>query len=155
MSWRAWMAFAALGIIWGIPYFLIKLAVAEVSPLAIAWVRVALGASVLLPIAWRRRALAPLTRHGAALCAFALVEFVIPFSAISAGERWISSSVTGILIATVPLSVVLLSRFFGLHEHLGPRRLLGLALGFSGVVALLGLGSISGLAGWGGVLCML
>jgi drug/metabolite transporter (DMT)-like permease len=155
VSWRAWMAFAALSIIWGVPYFFIKLAVVELSPVVIAWGRVALGACIILPMAWRRGALRPLTRHGVALCAFAFAEFVIPFSAIALGEQWISSSVTGILIATVPLSVVLLSRFFGVHEQLGARRLAGLALGFVGVVALLGFRTISGPLGWAGVACML
>jgi drug/metabolite transporter (DMT)-like permease len=149
------MAFAALGVIWGVPYFFVKLAVQELSPLVIAWGRVALGTFVLLPIAWQRGALRSLGKHKLALCAFALVEFVIPFSAIALGERWVSSSVTGILIATVPLSVALLSRFFGVHEHLGAWRLTGLALGFVGVVALLGLGTISGALGWAGVACML
>jgi drug/metabolite transporter (DMT)-like permease len=149
------MAFAALCIIWGLPYFFVKLAVQELSPLVIAWGRVALGTFILLPIAWKRGALRSLGQHKFALCAFALVEFAIPFSAISLGERWVSSSVTGILIATVPLWVVLLSRFFGVHEHLGPWRLAGLALGFIGVVALLGLGTISGTLGWAGVACML
>jgi len=155
MSWRAWMAFVALGIIWGLPYFFIKLAVQEVSPLVVAWSRVVIGAAILLPIAWRRGALRPLAAHKLAICAFAMVEFVIPFSAISLGERWISSSVTGILIATVPLSVALLSRGFGVHEPLGVWRMLGLALGFIGVAALLGLGTISGPLGWAGVGCML
>jgi drug/metabolite transporter (DMT)-like permease len=155
VSWRSWMAFAALGVIWGLPYFFVKLAVQELSPLVIAWGRVALGTFVLLPIAWKRGALRPLAKHKLALCAFALVEFVIPFSAIALGERWVSSSVTGILIATVPLSVVVLSRFFGVHEHLDAWRVTGLALGFIGVVALLGLGTISGAMGWAGVGCML
>jgi drug/metabolite transporter (DMT)-like permease len=155
VSWRSWAAFAALGVIWGLPYFFVKLAVQELSPLVIAWGRVALGTFVLLPIAWKRGALRSLGQHKLALCAFALVEFVIPFSAISLGERWVSSSVTGILIATVPLSVALLSRFFGVREHLGSWRLTGLALGFIGVVALLGLGTISGSFGWAGVACML
>jgi drug/metabolite transporter (DMT)-like permease len=84
-----------------------------------------------------------------------VVEFVIPLSMIALGERWVSSSVTGMLIATVPLTVVLLSRFFGIHEQLSAWRLTGLALGFIGVVALLGLGTISGPLGWVGVACML
>ena len=145
------MAFAALGIIWGVPYFFIKLAVQELSPFVVAWGRVALGTMLLLPIAWQRGALCAIGAHKAAICAFALAEFVIPFSAISFGERWISSSVTGILIATVPLTIALLSRFFGLHEPLGVWRLMGLVLGFIGVAALLGLGTISGPQGWGGV----
>jgi drug/metabolite transporter (DMT)-like permease len=96
-------------VIWGIPYFLIKVAVAEVPPLLVAWCRLLLATGVLLPIAWQRGALGSLRGHTAALCAFALAEFAIPFAVISCGEQWISSSVTGILIATVPLWVVLLA----------------------------------------------
>jgi drug/metabolite transporter (DMT)-like permease len=155
VSWRAWAAFAALCVIWGIPYFLIKVAVAEVPPLLVAWGRVALATGILLPIAWKRGALRSLRGHTAALCAFAVAEFAIPFAAISCGEQWISSSVAGILIATVPLWVVLLARSFGVHEPLGARRVIGLALGFIGVVALLGFGTISGPWGWAGVACML
>ena len=143
MSWRAWAAFAALGIIWGIPYFFIKLAVQELSPFVVAWGRITLAALILLPIAWHRGALRTLGSHKAAILAFATAEFVVPFAVISIGERWIDSSVTGILIAAVPLTITLISRFFGVHERLGPLRLLGLAVGLLGVVALLGLGTIS------------
>ncbi len=155
MSWRGWGAFAALGIIWGLPYFFIKLSLQELSPVVVAFGRVCLGAAILLPVAWRRGALRSLGKHKAAIFAFALAEFIIPFSAISYGERWIDSSVTGILIAMVPLSIALIQRFFGVHERLGPWRILGLALGFIGVAALLGFGTITGPFGWAGVACML
>src|ERR1700678_1704257 len=155
MSWRGWGAFAALGIIWGVPYFFIKVSVQELSPVVVAFGRVTLGASILLPIAWRRGALQSLGTYKAAIVAFALVEFAIPFSAISFGERWIDSSVTGILIAMVPLSIALIQRFFGVHERLGWWRILGLGLGLVGVVALLGFGTIVGPLGWAGVACML
>ncbi len=155
VSWRSWGAFAALGFIWGLPYFFIKLSVQELSPLVVAFGRVALASAVLLPIAWRRGALRSLAEHKAAIFAFAMVEFVVPFSVISYGERWISSSVTGILIAMVPLSIALIQRFFGVHERLGGWRILGLGLGFIGVAALLGFGTIAGPRGWAGVACML
>jgi drug/metabolite transporter (DMT)-like permease len=155
MSWRGWMAFAALGVIWGVPYFFIKIAVQELSPLVLASGRISLGALILLPIAWHRGALRNLWPHKGPLVAFALVEFVIPFCMISYGERWIGSSVAGILIATVPLTIALISRFFGLHEPLGAWRLTGLIMGFAGVAAVLGFGAISGPAGWAGVGCML
>jgi drug/metabolite transporter (DMT)-like permease len=155
VNWRGWAAFAALGVIWGVPYFFIKISVQELSPVVVAFGRVTLGALILLPIAWHRGALKSLGKHKAAICAFALAEFIIPFSAISFGERWISSSVTGILIAMVPLSIALIQRFFGVHEHLGAWRIAGLGLGFAGVVALLGFGTISGPLGWAGVGCML
>jgi drug/metabolite transporter (DMT)-like permease len=155
MSWRGRMAFAALGVIWGVPYFFIKIAVQELSPLVLAWGRISLGALILLPIAWHRGALRNLWPHKGPLVAFALVEFVIPFCMISYGERWIGSSVAGILIATVPLTIALISRFFGLHEPLDAWRLTGLIMGFAGVAALLAFGAISGPAGWAGVGCML
>jgi drug/metabolite transporter (DMT)-like permease len=155
VTWRGWGAFAALGIIWGLPYFFIKISVQELSPVVVAFGRVILGTLILLPIAWRRGALHSLGKHKAAICAFALAEFVIPFSVISFGERWISSSVTGILIAMVPLSIALIQRFFGVHERLGSWRIVGLGMGFVGVAALLGFGTISGPLGWAGVGCML
>ena len=155
MTWRGWTAFVALGIIWGLPYFFIKVAVQELSPVILAFSRVALATLILMPIAWRRGALRSLGKHKAAICAFGLVEFAIPFSLISVGERWISSSVTGILIAMVPLSIALIQRFFGIRESLGAWRVAGLAIGFIGVAALLGTGSISGSLGWAGVGCML
>jgi drug/metabolite transporter (DMT)-like permease len=155
MNWRGWMVFAALGIVWGLPYFFIKLAIVGLSPVAIAWGRIVLAALILLPIAWQRGALRAVVDHKLPVCAFAVVEFVIPFSAIALGERWISSSLAGILIATVPLTIAPLSHFFGLHERLGAWRLTGLLLGFFGVVILLGFGTVSGVAGWAGVGCML
>jgi drug/metabolite transporter (DMT)-like permease len=148
VTWRGWTAFVALGIIWGLPYFFIKVAVQELSPVILAFSRVALATLILMPIAWRRGALRSLAKHKAAICAFGLVEFAIPFSLISVGERWISSSVTGILIAMVPLSIALIQRFFGIRESLGAWRIAGLAIGFIGVAALLGTGSISGSLGW-------
>jgi drug/metabolite transporter (DMT)-like permease len=155
VSLRGWTAFVALGIIWGLPYFFIKIAVQEVPPFALAFSRVALASMILLPIAWRRGALRSLGTRKAAIVAFGLVEFAIPFSLISLGERWISSSVTGILIAMVPLSIALIQHFFGIREALGAWRIAGLAIGFIGVAALLGTGPISGVLGWAGVGCML
>jgi drug/metabolite transporter (DMT)-like permease len=155
VSWRGWLAFVALGIIWGVPYFFIRLAVRELSPFVVAWGRITLAALILLPVAWQRGALRALKGHMSAVCAFAAIEFVVPFSAISIGERWISSSLTGILIAGVPIIIALIARFFGVHERLGPRRVVGLLLGLSGVVALLGFGTISGPLGWAGFGCMI
>ena len=155
MSWRIGATFAALCVIWGLPYFFIKLAVAELPPVVVAWGRIALGAAVLLPIAWRRGSLRGLDTHKGAVFAFALLELVIPFVLLSVGEQWVSSSLTGILIATVPLIVLILSPLFGIHELPGPRRLLGLLIGLAGVVVLLGLDAVSGLSGWIGVACVM
>ena len=154
MQLSGWLAFAALGIVWGLPYFFIKLAVAEVPPVVIAFVRVTLAAAVLLPLSWRRGAFVRLGHNKGALFAFALVEFVVPFTAIAIGERWIDSSVTGILIAMVPLSIALMQRFFGISERLGAARTGGLVLGLIGVATLVGAGPITGTQGWLGCACM-
>ena len=155
MTWRAWLAFVALSVIWGVPYFFIKLALEEIPPVGVAWSRIALGAAILLPVAWKRGTLRSAASHKIAICAFAIIELVIPFVLIAQGERWISSSLTGILIATVPLAVVILAPLFGVHESLGPRRLVGLAIGFIGVVALLGIDPVGGWREWFGVGCIL
>jgi drug/metabolite transporter (DMT)-like permease len=154
VAWRGWFAFVALGIIWGLPYFFIKIALEDVPPLLLAFSRLLLAALVLLPIAWRRGALRGLGRYKLPILMFALVEFAIPFSVISIGERWISSSVTGILIAMVPLSIALIQRLFGVKESLSSWRITGLLVGFIGVAVLVGAGSIDGRMGWVGVGCM-
>jgi drug/metabolite transporter (DMT)-like permease len=151
---RAWLAFVGLGITWGLPYFFIKIAVQEISPFDVAWGRITLAALILLPIAWRRGALRTLATHKGAVLAFSLLEFTVPFCLISIGERWIPSSVTAILIATVPIIIALISRFFGVHERLGAVRVVGLLVGLAGVVALVGLGTLSGTRAWLGVGCV-
>jgi len=155
MSARTWLAFIALGIVWGLPYLFIKIAVREISPFDVAWLRITLAALILLPIAWHRGALRALITHKGAVLAFAVLEFGIPFPAIAMGERWIPSSVTAILIATVPLTIALISRFFGVHERLGPVRAAGLVVGLAGVLALVGFGTLSGPMAWAGVGCVL
>lgn len=154
MTWRVGATFAALCVVWGLPYFFIKLAVAEVAPVGVAWARIALGAALLLPVAWKRGSLPEVLRHKRAVCAFAFAELIGPFFLISLGEQWVSSSLTGILIATVPLMVIVLSPLFGVHESLSRRRLVGLVLGFVGVVTLLGLDVVDGSRGWIGAACV-
>jgi drug/metabolite transporter (DMT)-like permease len=142
-------------VIWGLPYFFIKLALTEVSPLGVAWARIALGAAALLPVAWKRGSLRGIGLHKRTVVAFAFAELIVPFILISLGEQWVSSSLAGILIATVPLMVILLSPLFGVHERLSARRLVGLVIGLAGVVTLLGLDAVDGLLGWSGVGCVM
>ncbi len=154
MTWRAWITFAVLCLLWGVPYFFIKLALDDLSPACVAWGRLTLGALVLAPIALHKRVFFPALKHKVAIIAFAVTELVIPFSLISVGEQWISSSLAGILIATVPLTVVLIAPFLGVRERLGMRRLSGLLVGLFGVVVLLGIDTISGREQWLGVACL-
>jgi drug/metabolite transporter (DMT)-like permease len=139
MTARGWLLFAAVSVVWGVPYFFIKVAVdADVPPGFVAWARVALAAVLLLPLAHRRGALVGLGGHRRAIAAYAACEVVVPFVLIAAGEQFISSSLTAILIASMPLLVALLSARLSSADRPTGLRLVGLGVGFGGVVALLG-----------------
>lgn len=138
MSKRGWILFLALGVIWGVPYLLIRVAVATIDPLVLAFGRTAIGALLLLPLAARRGVLQPLARHGKWLVVFTLVEISGPWLLLGHAETRLNSSTTGLLIAGVPLVTALAVSRLG-HERLGARRVAGLALGFAGVAALVGL----------------
>jgi drug/metabolite transporter (DMT)-like permease len=139
MTRRAWLLFAAVSLLWGVPYLFIKVAVGEVPPVTVVFVRVALAASLLLPLAARRGVLRGLASRLPALVLLSLLEITVPFVLISMGEQRISSSLTGLLIAALPLFVALLALRFDRAERVGGLRLLGLLLGIGGVALLLGL----------------
>jgi drug/metabolite transporter (DMT)-like permease len=140
MSARAWFAFGAVSLLWGIPYFFIKVAVDDgVPPAFLAWVRVTLAAAILVVLCWRLGLLTSLRGRRRALIGFALLEIAIPFPLIAAGEQHVASSLTAILIATVPLNVAILAPRFDPAERATGIRLVGLLVGFAGVVALVGI----------------
>lgn len=156
MSRRAWGAFAAVSVLWGLPYLFIKIAGdGGMPPLDLAWLRIALGAAVLLAIAWRAGTLPALRGHLPWLAAFAVAEIAIPFPMIAVGEEHVASSTAAIVIATVPLIIALLSLRFEPSERVTGRRLVGLLVGLAGVAALVGLdvsGGSAELLGIGAVL---
>jgi drug/metabolite transporter (DMT)-like permease len=140
MSGRAWAAFGAVSVLWGIPYLFIKVAVDDgVPPAFLAWVRVVLAAALLLAIAWRAGTLRSVRGHWRWLAAFAVAEITIPFPLIAAGEQHIASSLAAIIIATAPLFVAVLALRYDASERVTGRRLVGLLLGLAGVVALVGI----------------
>src|SRR5215467_7775066 len=111
VSRRGWALFAAMSVIWGLPYLLIKVAVGGVSVPVLVLARVALGAALLLPFALRGKQLSALKPVWPWLMLFALVEIIMPWFALSEAERGISSSLTGLLIASTPIIVAVLSLF--------------------------------------------
>jgi drug/metabolite transporter (DMT)-like permease len=126
-------------LLWGIPYLLIKVAVAELAPSVIVLARTGIGALVLLPIAAVRgylRAVVPLWRW---LLLFTILEIAGPWLLLSDAERHLSSSLTGLLIAAVPLVSAVTSQLLGSEDRLDSTRLLGLGVGIAGVAVLLGL----------------
>jgi drug/metabolite transporter (DMT)-like permease len=139
VSARGWALFAAVSVIWGMPYLFIKIAVDEISPSVVAWSRLALAAAVLLPIAWRVGALRGLGARWRTLTVFAAVEMAIPWPLLGFGEIHVSSSLAAILIAAVPLFVALIATRFDHSERPTPTRLAGMLIGLAGVVALVGI----------------
>ena len=140
MSSRAWVAFAAVSILWGMPYLFIKVAVDDgVSPVFLAWVRVVLGAAVLLALAWRAGTLGPLSGRWKWLAVFGVVEISLPFPLIAAGEQHVSSSLAAIIVAAAPLFVAMLALRYDAEERATGARLAGLLLGLAGVVVLVGI----------------
>jgi drug/metabolite transporter (DMT)-like permease len=156
MSARAWSLFAAVSILWGIPYLLIKIAVdGGISPVTLSWGRMVLGGVVLLALAAHTGALGQLRGHWRALIAFAIVELAIPLPLIATGERHIASSLAAIVVATVPLLVALLALKVDRTQRVTGGRLAGLFVGFVGVALLVGVnasGSTTALLSVGAVL---
>lgn len=138
MTARGWALFGALGLIWGVPYLLIRIAVEDLDPLIVAFGRTLIGALVLLPVALGTRALAPAFHRWKPLLLFTVVEITGPWLLLGHAETRLTSSTAGLLVAVVPLIAAVIVTRLG-HDRLDVRRLLGLGLGFAGVAALVGL----------------
>ncbi len=140
MSSRAWAAFAAMSVLFGVPYLFIKVAVdGGVPPALVAWGRVVLAAAVLLALAGRAGTLRSLRGRWRWLAAYAVVEIAVPFPLIAFGEQHVSSSLAAIVIASVPLIIAVLAVRFDHAERPTRLRLAGLLIGFGGVVVLVGI----------------
>jgi drug/metabolite transporter (DMT)-like permease len=105
---------------------------------------VALGAALLLPLAIRRRQVGALREHWRWLALFAGVEIIGPWLLLSDAERHLSSSMSGLLIASVPIITVVLAKLTGSPERMTPARWAGLLAGLGGVALLAGPGALSG-----------
>jgi drug/metabolite transporter (DMT)-like permease len=128
-----------MAIIWGIPYLLIKVAVADLTPVALVFLRTALATLMLLPLAAARGSLTPVLRHWRMVLVYTIVEITAPWLLLANAETRLTSSLTGLLIAAVPLIGAVLALLTGDDDRLDLRRGAGLITGFVGVAALLGL----------------
>jgi drug/metabolite transporter (DMT)-like permease len=139
MSRRGLTLFIALSIIWGTPYLFIRISVEYVEPSVMVALRVALAALLLLPIALVRGQFRGIRPYLPWVGVFAVVEITGPFLMLGYAETVLTSSTTALLIAAVPIVAAVLARAFGLDRRLGGVRVLGLAVGISGVAVLVGL----------------
>ena len=138
MDRRAWFWLLALGAIWGASYLFIAIGLRDLSPGMVAFLRVALAAAVLIPIAASQGALAGARPYAGWLVLVGAIQVAGPFILIAAGEEEISSSLAGILVAAAPLWTAVLAIWVDPQERSHGFRLVGVLVGFSGVGLLLG-----------------
>jgi drug/metabolite transporter (DMT)-like permease len=126
-------------VIWGIPYLFIRVAVSELSPATLVFLRTGIAALILVPVALSRGALRPILARWRPLLAFAAIEIGIPWFLLSSAEQKISSSLTGLLISAVPLVGTMIAPILGNRDRIGRTGICGLLLGLVGVAAIVGL----------------
>ena len=136
MTRRGLVLFALMSVIWGIPYLFIRVAVAEITPATLVLARTAIAALILLPIALVRVDLRPILARWRWLVTFAAIEIAVPWVMLGSAERNLSSSLTGLLIAGVPLVGTTFALATRGADRLGRAGLLGLLIGLVGVGAI-------------------
>jgi drug/metabolite transporter (DMT)-like permease len=139
MTRRGALLFAAMCLIWGIPYLMIRVAVRELAPVTLVFLRTGIAASLLVPAAALRGELRPLLPRWRPLLAYTAIEVAVPWVLLARAETRLTSSLTGLLIAAVPLVGAVVVALTGTREQQGGRRWLGLLVGLGGVAALVGL----------------
>ncbi|CAN5577589.1 EamA family transporter [soil metagenome] len=146
MTRRSWIQFLFLSALWGASYLFIELALEDVSPPVVVFARTALAALVLLPLALRGGALAGLRERASVVAALAFVQVAAPFMLISFGQEHISSSLAGILVASAPIFTFLLAIRLDPAGRARGVGVLGVVMGISGVILLLGVDAGGGAA---------
>ncbi len=133
-----------LACIWGSSFTIIKVVVPHLPPFSLTLWRVALAAVALLAAAWWR---GEHLRFSAAAWGWITLAGITgnsaPFTLISWGEERVDSGLAAILISITPFVVLLLAHFLIGEERLTARRVAGVALGFAGVVVLIGPASLA------------
>ena len=137
MSGSAWVLLLTLSVLWGATFFFWKVLVEHLPPFTVVFGRVAIAALVLLLVLVIRGDTLPMTRTAwARFLMMAALNNAIPFALIAYGETAIASGLAAILNATTPVFTVLVAHALTDDEKLTPLRVLGVGLGFVGVVVL-------------------
>lgn len=147
MKTKDWFAFIVLGLVWGSSFLWIKIAVQEISPLMLVSLRLLFGILFLAVAALFVRPRLPDQRGvWIALIILGFTNTAIPYLLITWGEQYIDSAVAAILNATTPLFTMLIAQFFLRDDRMTLLRLVGLLIGFTGIVVLVSRDLTGGLA---------
>ena len=139
MTTGDWLLLIVLSVLWGGSFFFNEVALAEIPVMTLAFLRVAIAAIVLTLFLhmWGER----LPASGSiwtAFLAMGLLNNVLPFTLILAGQQHIASGVASILNAATPLFTVVLAHFLTRDEQMTPHKVMGVIIGFTGVAAMIG-----------------
>jgi drug/metabolite transporter (DMT)-like permease len=142
---RTILLFLAVGVVWGIPYYFIAIAGQSFSTVSVVWMRVLIGALFLLPVSLKRGVLKDTIKHWPWVLFFAVVEMVGPWYFITEAERHVPTSLVGLMMTTIPfISAAITGLFLGDKAAGHPLTVVGLVVGFTGVVSLIGIDALSG-----------
>ncbi len=142
MSRKNWALFITIGLLWGIPYLLLKVSVAELSVPVIVCSRTFIGALILIPLAIHQKGLLPALKKFHYVLLYAVLEMFVPWVLITSAEQKISSGLAGLLVATVPIWASILASLKGDKTVWHSKRLGGMIVGFIGVLLVVGIESI-------------
>jgi drug/metabolite transporter (DMT)-like permease len=138
MDARDWSRLVFLSVLWGATFFFTSLALRELPPLTLVFLRLTIATLILLPIIWLHKIKLPSSIAGwQPYAVMALINNVIPFSLIVMAQTYIPSGMASVLNATTPVFTVLVAAAFG-NERLILRRVVGVLLGLTGVIVLRG-----------------
>jgi len=144
MSRKSLIYFAIVGVLWGIPYLLMKVAVEEFSPAAIVAGRTLIGAAILIPVAVYRKRFNGAVLGYKYVALYALMEMIGPWILISTAEKKIDSGLAGLLISTVPIFSTIIISIRGDHTVWQFKRIFGIIVGFVGLILVVGIESLTG-----------
>jgi drug/metabolite transporter (DMT)-like permease len=146
MDGRSWALLVVLSILWGGSFFFAKVALAELPPLTLVWLRVAGAAVALLVVVRISGAAMPASVRGwAPFAAMGLLNNVVPFALISWSQTAIDSGLAAILNATTPLFAIVLAHLLTRDERLTSARLAGVLCGVAGVAVMIGRDALAGI----------
>ncbi|MES2165412.1 MAG: DMT family transporter, partial [Pseudomonadota bacterium] len=138
MDERDWSRLIFLSVLWGGTFFFTGVALKELPPLTLVFLRLSIAALILLPMLWINRIPFPVGIAGwRPYAVMALINNVMPFSLIVMGQTYIPGGTASVVNATTPVFTVLVAAAFG-EEKLILRRVAGVLLGLCGVVILKG-----------------
>ena len=143
MSRKGWGLFALVGVLWGVPYMFMKIAVEELAVPVIVFSRLLIGALVLIPLAFHQKTITAALEYWPYIAFYAVLEMVIPWTLITTAQKDLSSGVVALLVATVPIWATLFAHHTGDSTAAHRTRIFGIALGFIGIAFLVGFESFN------------